>query len=380
MTITTFLIVCTIIYLVSIGLLVIGFDRIENFSLKDVPAKTKFTVVIPFRNEANNLTALLESIARLNYTKSHYEVILINDDSSDRSLEFINAFLKKQKSFPKNSIRVFDNVRHTNSPKKDAITLAINQSQNDWIITTDADCILPFFWLDTFDETIQASDSVGVVGPVTLTSQNSFINRFQTLEILALQGATIGSFGINKPIMCNGANFCYKKSAFHKCDGFKGNDSIASGDDLFLLEKFQNQYKSKIQYLKSEKAIVLTKGEKNFNAIVQQRLRWASKTSNYSNWFSKYIGLVVLLGNLSFILILALLLFGTINTRIAVSLMVIKVSIDFLLLFKSARFFKQENQLSSFVFSSFLYPFFNVYIAMLSFFIPYKWKGRTFKK
>jgi hypothetical protein len=54
---------------------------------------------------------------------------------------------------------------------------------------------------------------------------------------LSLQGATIGSFGIGKGFMCNGANLAYKKSLFQELNGFQGNDTIASGDDVFLLQK-----------------------------------------------------------------------------------------------------------------------------------------------
>ncbi|RCT53887.1 glycosyltransferase [Winogradskyella sp. KYW1333] len=379
MTISTILIICTIFYLLLMGLFVIGFDKVESFSLSDLPSRTKFTVVIPFRNEAENLEALLLSVSNLNYPKTHYEIILVNDDSTDTSIDAIESFLKKQKS-PLKNIRIIDNYRQSNSPKKDAITLAINNANYDWIITTDADCLLPSYWLDAFDEKIQTSDTVAIVGPVNLITTSSFLNRFQTLEILALQGVTLGSFGIRFPFMCNGANFCYKKSVFKDCNGFEGNNNIASGDDLFLLEKIHKQYKARVHYLKSEKAIVHTKGESNLNSLIQQRLRWASKTNNYSNWYSKITGLIVLLGNLIFNIILVLLLLNAINIRIATALLVIKISVDFLLLFKSARFFKQEHQLSAFIFSSLLYPIFNIYVATLSFFKPYKWKGRIFKK
>ena len=262
------------------GLFVIGFDKVESFSLSDLPSRTKFTVVIPFRNEAENLEALLLSVSNLNYPKTHYEIILVNDDSTDTSIDAIESFLKKQKS-PLKNIRIIDNYRQSNSPKKDAITLAINNANYDWIITTDADCLLPSYWLDAFDEKIQTSDTVAIVGPVNLITTSSFLNRFQTLEILALQGVTLGSFGIRFPFMCNGANFCYKKSVFKDCNGFEGNNNIASGDDLFLLEKIHKQYKARVHYLKSEKAIVHTKGESNLNSLIQQRLRWASKTNNY---------------------------------------------------------------------------------------------------
>lgn len=381
---TLVVIIIIIAYLIVIGMLIYGFDKVEDFKLQDLPAKTKFSVVIPFRNEADNLPKLLDSISKLNYSKSLFEVILVDDDSADDSLTIIKQILdtisSKKNSTNIDNIRIIKNKRFSNSPKKDAITSAIKVSKYDWIITTDADCILPKYWLDTFDECIQIKKPNCIVAPVTYHGKISFLNRFQTLDFLSLQGATIGGFGIKKPFLCNGANFSYSKSEFLKVNGFKGNDTIASGDDIFLLEKFLKQDAKKVNYLKSKHTIVRTNPAKNLEHLIQQRLRWASKTSNYKGWFSKVIGLIVLLGNLVCLVFMPLVLINLLSLKIAVTLLIIKFSIDFLLLFKTARFFKQDHLLLSYVFSSIIYPVFSVYIGFLSFFKSYDWKGRTFKK
>ena len=114
--------------------------------------------------------------------------------------------------------------------------------------------------------------------------------------------------------------------------------------------------------------------------LIQQRLRWASKTSQNTYWFTKAVGLIVFLGNFVCLGLLPAMYFNGITLKTAIALFVIKLSIDFLLLFKTVRFFKQETLLVTYVFSSFLYPIFNVGIAFLSFFTPYNWKGRRFAK
>jgi cellulose synthase/poly-beta-1,6-N-acetylglucosamine synthase-like glycosyltransferase len=381
-------IIATLLYLFLIGSLIHGFDRVEDFKMKDLKPKTKFSVIVPFRNEAENLANLLQSIAALEYPKNFFEVILVDDDSEDNSVKVITT-IKSKKTFgctstslsehAQGDIKIIRNNRISNSPKKDAITKALKMAQHDWIITTDADCVLPKYWLDAFDEFIQTNQPNCVVAPVTYNDGSSFLKRFQILDILSLQGATIGGFGLKLPFLCNGANFAYRKSMFESVDGFSGNDNLASGDDIFLLEKFKKANSKKIFYLKSEKVIVTTKSVSNLSTLIQQRLRWASKTSHNPNWFSKLVGLIVFLGNLACIVILPIFLFGLITPRIGLALLVIKFSIDFLLLFKTSRFFKQENVLFSYVWSCIIYPFFCVYIAVLSLFKPYKWKGRTFK-
>ncbi|MDG4715917.1 glycosyltransferase family 2 protein [Winogradskyella marincola] len=379
--ITFIFIITTLIYLFLIGSFIYGFDKVEVFKISDLKPKTKFSVIVPFRNETENLPKLLASILQLNYPKSMFEIILVNDDSEDVSVEVINNFLQKRPfDCAKCDIRIIQNKRVTNSPKKDAINTAINIAQHDWIITTDADCTLPKYWLDTFDEFIQTNQPNCIVAPVSYSDSNSFLKRFQALDLLSLQGATIGGFGIKLPFLSNGANLAYRKPTFQSVNGFNGNDDIASGDDIFLLEKLKKADSKKVLYLKSNQAIVSTKPVINLSALIQQRLRWASKTSRNPNWFSKLVGLIVFLGNLACIAMLPILFLGYLKPRIAIALVVIKFSIDFLLIFKIARFFKQENVLFSYVWSCIIYPFFSVYIAVLSLFKPYQWKGRTFKK
>ena len=263
-------------------MLTYGFDKIGHFKLQDLPAKTKFSIVIPFRNEAENLPKLLDSIAKLNYPKAFFEVILVDDNSEDKSVSIINKILDTKslkKDFTRiDNIRIIKNEITSNSPKKDAITSAIKASKFNWIITTDADCVLPKYWLDTFDEFIQTKHTNCIVAPVTYHGNNSFFNRFQTVDFLSLQGATIGGFGIKKPFMCNGANFCYRRSLFQQLKGFEGNTDIASGDDIFLLEKLIEHDVKKVHYLKSIKAIVKTNPTSTVSNLIQQRLRWASKT------------------------------------------------------------------------------------------------------
>lgn len=389
MIISTIAISVIIIYLLLIGLLIYGFEKVEDFKLQDLDAKTKFTVVIPFRNEAENVGRLLTSISKISYPKNLFEVILVDDDSEDDSVNIIKDFILKS---PLNEvytdhsrkaeghIKVVKNNRVSNSPKKDAIVSAITVANYDWIITTDADCILPEFWLAAFDEFIQIKNPNCIVAPVTYHGANSFFNRFQILDILSLQGAAIGGFGMGKPFLCNGANFGYRKTIFKSVNGFNGNADIASGDDVFLLDKIVKHSVSKVHYLKSRKAIVKTLPAKNGEDLIQQRLRWASKTSKSTNGFSKGVGVIVSLANLVCIVLLPTIFLGYLAAKVGAALFIIKFSIDFLLLFKTARFFKQETLLLSYIFSSIIYPFFSVYIIILSCFKSYHWKGRTFKK
>jgi cellulose synthase/poly-beta-1,6-N-acetylglucosamine synthase-like glycosyltransferase len=354
-----------------------GFDKVKIIKLAGLKSRTKFSVIIPFRNEARQLPLLLDSIAALEYPKHLFEIIFVDDASEDNSVDLILAFKAGNTSF---NISLLNNIRQSLSPKKDAITAAISHSKNNWIITTDADCVLPKYWLDSFDECIQHTNAVCIAAPVTNFKKADFLSKFQLLDILSLQGATIGGFGIQHPFLCNGANFAYKKEVFSEVNGFEGNNTIASGDDIFLLEKIVNLYTNQVHFLKCVKAIVTTNALPSWMQLINQRLRWASKTSSIQNWFGKLTGFIVLLMNFLIIIGLFLTAFGVIKIKIYLYVLFIKFNIDVLLIYKTATFFNQKSVLKSILFGLILYPFFSVYIAIISVFKNYSWKGRVFKK
>ncbi|TDR24255.1 glycosyltransferase family 2 protein [Flavobacterium cheniae] len=357
-----------LIYILFIGQLIYGFNRMRRFSKTKFTPKTSFTIVVPFRNEKENLPNLLHSIALLNYPKELVEVILVDDDSDDefriQNLEF--------------RIQMIKNVRKSNSPKKDAIETAIQIAKHDWIITTDADCLVQKDWLTIYDQYIQKNEVEMVASGVCYVPKNGFLSAFQNLDFLSLQGATIGSFGINQPFMCNGANFAYSKSFFKELNGFQGNETIASGDDVFLLQKAVSFAPKKVGFLLAKESIVATKPVATWSELFQQRVRWASKSTGYSSVYGKLLALVVFGGNLAWIVSFLLWLVGLLDQNIFMLFVALKFLIDFILIYKTANFFESKLQ---YVFaSSLLYPFFSVSVAVYSLFGKYSWKGRNFKK
>lgn len=369
----------TLVYLLLIGSFSWGFDRVKTFELSDLKPKTRFSIIVPFRNEAQHLAALLDSIAQLNYPKQLFQLILVDDESEDDSLQVLHTHQINSES-NLDDIRIIKNVRTTNSPKKDALTLAISQAKYEWIITTDADCILPKYWLDSFDEFIQKQKPDFIVAPVTYQHVHGFLKNFQLLEVLSLQGATIGSFGINKPFMCNGANLAYKKDSFHMLNGYTGNSEIASGDDVFLLEKALQHNGTKVRYLKSKHAVVHTLALDTRSEVIEQRVRWAAKSSAYRNLFGKLSGFIILAQNALLLCCLFLMLIGIISPKEFLYIFIIKFSIDFLLVYKTADFFGQKKHLQHFLLASLYYPFFSVYVAFIAVFKGFKWKGRQYRK
>jgi cellulose synthase/poly-beta-1,6-N-acetylglucosamine synthase-like glycosyltransferase len=355
------------LYAVSIGLLIYGFTKINHFEYLGLPPKTSFTIIVPFRNEAENLPILLNSFSKLNYPRELFEVILV-DDASDFRLQIADCRLQ---------ITTIDNIRVSNSPKKDAITTAMQIVKTDWVITTDADCVVPENWLLALDNFIQLHPVSMIAGAVTYDCQNSFLHHFQQLDLASLQGATIGSFGIKKGFMCNGANFAYTKSFFQKLNGFDGNTTIASGDDVFLLQKALAQYPKKVAYLKSENTIVTTKPVDDWTSLFYQRVRWASKTTSYQSTFGKRLGLLVFMGNFGLVCCFGLAILGLIPFPILGLYFGIKFGIDTVLILQANRFLT-KHKMRFLLLSSLWYPFFSTAVALYCLFGKYEWKGRRF--
>jgi glycosyltransferase involved in cell wall biosynthesis len=354
--------------------LVYGFRKVKFFSSKEMQPEIRFSVIIPFRNEFENLSHLLKTIEELNYPSQLFEIIFVNDASTDSSEAIVLQAIENSNF----SIRLLQNKRVSNSPKKDTISEAIKNSNFEWIVTTDADCELPENWLKTLDAFIQINIPVMVCGPVVYQSNGSFIENFQQLDGLSLQAVTIGSFGFGNPLLSNGANLAYKKDGFIEVNGFSGNDHIASGDDVFLLEKMKKAFPKQVKFLKSEGAIVSTKPQLSWRNVLNQRVRWASKTSKQKNAASLLLGLLVLFVNASVLAIPFFMVFDSKNFIFYLTLPGLKIVADYLFVSPSSKFFGTTISNYKFQIQIFIYAAVVLMVVIRSLSGNYSWKGRNF--
>ncbi len=231
-----------------------------------------------------------------------------------------------------------------------------------------------------FNQFTEEKQPFFISAPVKFSAQNSFLFHFQNLNFTSLMGSTLGGFGIHKPIMCNGANLCYRKKTFLALNGFDGNDNIASGDDIFMMEKMFKIHPEKVKFLNSEEAIVETKSEISWKLFMNQQIRWASKSTSYHNLFAKFVGIIVFLENL---MVLVLGIYVLLFPGFWSYFMLVfgaKILIDFMLIAQTSVFLKSTKSLKYYVPVSLLYPFFIVLTGCLSAFKNYEWKGRIFGK
>lgn len=367
------------IYFLCLVALIIGFRKLKRFSPKNIHPDTSFTIIIPFRNESGNLPILLKSISSLDYPPKLFNVLFVNDDSNDNSEEIIQKSIEESNV----SIELIQNIRVSNSPKKDAISTGVKHSKSEWILTTDADCELPKNWLKTFDAFIQSKhennhNPVMICAPVIYKSNGSFIETFQELDGLSLQTVTMGSFGLNNPLLNNGANLAYRKDAFEQVNGFSGNNHIASGDDIFLLEKVKKAYPKQVTFLKSKESAVYTTPQTSWSQLINQRIRWASKTSKQKNPSSIVLGLIVFLTNILFLAAPVLMILDQDYLTIYLLLILSKVLIDYIIIQQSAMSLKVNISFWKFLQLPFVYSLLILIVVIKSFKGSYSWKDRQF--
>jgi cellulose synthase/poly-beta-1,6-N-acetylglucosamine synthase-like glycosyltransferase len=358
-----------------------AWNRLPEFVLPEQQASVFISVIISARNEENNINALLQSLHDQQYPKELYEVIIINDHSTDNTWSLLQAYNSGLMQLK--IMQLSDHVEERNaiaSYKKKAIETGINAAAGELIVTTDADCRFDARWLQTIASFYEANEAKFIAAPVTYYNKSSLLSIFQTLDFLTLQGITAASVYKRFHSMCNGANLAYERSAFFEVDGFNNIDHIASGDDMLLMHKIFKLYPEKVFYLKNRHAIVTTEPAASWKQFFHQRIRWASKADRYDDKRIFWVLLLVYLLNVCF-LAGAIASFWKNTWMVMVLLLLLaKVLIEFPFVNSVAIFFGQQRLMKYFPFLQPLHIGYTIIAGWLGKFGKYEWKGRTIKK
>ena len=348
-----------------------GWLEIKPFTQTSQEPSIKISVVIAARNEKENIGKLLASIEKQTYPNHLFEVIVVDDHSTDNTATVVNSFL-----FAKLINLQFDNI---NSYKKKAIETGIAAASGDLIVTTDADCIVQENWLKTIAAFKEKTNAVFIAAPVKMEYRSDLLQTFQTLDFLVLQGITAASVQKRIHNMCNGANLAYERKVFFEVNGFAGIDHIASGDDMLLMQKISQHFHGKISYLLSNETIVTTQAAKTWKEFFSQRIRWASKATNYND--IKIFGALFLVYFFNCAL-LALFIAGFWMHFLwlgFVGILIIKTFIEFLFIYPVAKFYNKLSLLKLFLLFQPLHILYTVIAGWLGVFGSFEWKGRRVK-
>ncbi len=341
-----------------------------------VPTDFKLSLIIPVRNEAANIGVLLDDLWKQSLEKKHFEVIVVDDSSTDSTAEIVIRYIERNQIDLK-LISLADVC--VSSPKKRAITEALKMAQGQLIVTTDGDCRVGERWLETIAQTYFETGAKMMSGPVTFLEEKNSFDVFQTIEFASLIGTGACLLEVGHPTMCNGANLAYERAAFEEVGGYAGVDQIASGDDEFLLQKIHQRFGGGVYFLKSQEAIVRTQPQKNWRAFYQQRVRWASKWAVNKRVATMIVAVFVFLINLlTMLLIIASFRERMLNIGFN-TILIIKFLPEFLFLTLIIRFLGKHRWVSCILFVQLIYPIYVLVFGMAAQRKGYEWKGRKLR-
>ncbi len=366
----------SVIYFLFLILVYAGIINLRSAKIKAANKhKLKLTVVIPFRNEAENLPDLLRDLSKQTYPKDLFEVILVDDNSTDNSVELIKKNITLE-----NYLILKNDSNLKRAFKKNAMLKGIENSHGEIIISTDADCRLPATWLESLVKYFDENTAL-VSGPVKFDSDNTMFGKMQSLEFAGLVLVGAGLIGIKKPIIANAANLAFRKSVFFEVGGYEDNLHLTSGDDEILMQKIAAATNYKIKYAWDKNALVSSKGNSDLSEFFRQRRRWASKSLFY---FNKGITLFLFLVFLFYLLIItlpALFLLGVKETgEIFLFLFSTKILIEYFLVMQGENFFFEKGLRRYFFLTEIFQIPYIVLAAVLGVFGNYEWKKRKIKR
>lgn len=340
----------------------------EKQEIEPLPDQPLISVIIPARNEGENIGQLLQDMQQQTY--ENFELIVINDNSIDNTREVVRSSAQAD---PRVVL-----VDCQGEGKKKALTTGIQMSKGKIIVTTDADCRVGKGWLKALIKYFKQEKIVMVFGGVKI-EQTSFFSQVQSIEFLSLVGTAASTLSWGIPTMCNGANLAFRKSVFTEVDGYENNFHIASGDDEFLMHKISHVYPEGIQFASDADSVVETAASKNLKEFIYQRVRWAGKWRHNLSTLNITLAVFIFSFQLSLLLLPIALLFQWIDLQLTLLLLSTKIILEWIFLKKVSKFLSVVWSPGAFFLLQFFYPVYTVSIGLMSTFIPFKWKGRKLK-
>jgi len=354
-----------------------GWIKLKPFHSSKKDFITTVSVIIPARNEEENISNCLLDIVNQTYPARLFEIIVADDRSTDGTVAVVNRILKQ---YPDHKIVLLNNNEgHNSLYKKQAITNAVEKATGELIVTTDADCRISPGWLATIVSYYEAEHPSMIAGPVCFSGEKNNFEKLQGIEFMGLIGIGAGSISNDRPVMCNGANLAYTKKAFLEVNGFAEESETASGDDTQLMLKIAKRNFSKVHFLKSYEAIVYTTPMHSLQDLFHQRKRWASKIPSKMGLLTVAIASVAYLLHAGLFIAIFMVPFHHSILPFILSAFLLKAISEFLLLNSLSLFFRKKNSPLLFLAAQIIYLFYIVVMGAASLFGTYKWKGREIK-
>ena len=272
------IILLCVLYLTRVCVISIASNKTRkkyNINIDDI-YKPFVSVIVPARNEEDNIENCINSILNVNYPSELYEIIIVNDRSEDNTLNIINKIASAN-----SNVKICNIIKDTTNPnlkgKAGAIKTGIDSARGEYLLLTDADCIVNLNWINTtinhFIYSKQNKENVGMVCSYTNVICNNPFHYFQAAEWAYMHTYACAGIGLNTILGCFGNNIAITKEAYTKIGGYESLRFSVTEDYVLLKAIFDAGFS--IRYLCIEDSIVSTLPVNSFKEYMMQRKRWA---------------------------------------------------------------------------------------------------------
>lgn len=361
--------ICLSIYFCLILAFFIGWLRTKRYKPDQKPAAIRVSILIPCRNEAENIPELAALLMNQEYPDDQYEIIWIDDHSIDGTAAILDDLIRNQNN--QHLVILPGPV----SGKKAALKAGMEMATGELILLTDADSRPGTRWVKTMAKFFEDTGNDLILGPVLLDPAHTRLDQIQKLEYLSLVASSIGAAGIGQPVMAQGPNIAVRAADYLTIVNDLDN-RFASGDDVFLLQAMKKIPGKKIGYVLNPDATIRSKPADSISAFLLQRRRWASKAKGYRDLFMIVTTLLVFIANLEILAALVCASCGMVPFSLLLILLGIKTMADLPLLCSAMKFFRCPNLLVWLIPVQVLYPVYITIAGILSQIAPIHWKNR----
>jgi cellulose synthase/poly-beta-1,6-N-acetylglucosamine synthase-like glycosyltransferase len=264
-------------YVLLFCFFILGLFRLKHRRLQgELPS---VSVIVAARNEEQTIHRCLESLANLDYPADKLEVILVDDQSIDRTHDVMLRFLDRHPNFKVLKVatptgsddgpgqRQTDHLRG----KANAIALGIDHAVGDLIFLTDADCVVPPSWVRAVVQ--EYSNEIGLVASYTLLESKDFFGGMQSLDWAFLHTLAAAGVGHKKPFSCFGNNLTFRRQAYNEVGGYR-NIPFSVTEDFALFTAITRKTKWKYTYLISPESLVMSLPCRTIKELIEQKQRW----------------------------------------------------------------------------------------------------------
>ncbi len=325
------------------------------------------TIIVAARNEEDNILACMQSLNGLNYPEGKLQIILVDDKSTDNTSKIIDDFIVDKSKFLK--VVTQKDIGQLKG-KTLAIANGIDYATGEFILTTDADCVVSSNWAKTI-ASYYIDENVAMVNGFTNQESEKSFSAMQSVDFIYLLGVASGAINLGKPLSAIGNNMSYRKSVYDEIGGYSAL-KFSVTEDFNLLMAIHELKKYKIIYPVDDGALVTSKPCLDFKSLYRQKKRWSvgGLESDFAGYWVMSVG---------FLTHVCMMLIPFLFSTSALLLFLFKIFVDYFFLKPIYTRMKLKLGIKEFVAFEI---YFLLYVLVIPFILVFDrnviWKGRKY--